>query len=81
MAAQLVGNKRGKLNLVCADNFVYTRSNVQGKHTYWKSIRLRREKYSAVAKTKKDETLIMNTTQYIHLSNISKVNIIIKSKC
>ena len=71
MAAQLVSNKRGKLNLVCADNFVYTRTNVQGQHTYWKCIEFRREKCSAVAKTKKDETLILNTPQHTHLSNIS----------
>lgn len=73
MEATLIVNKRMKENLLCPENYLYTKANVQRKFTYWKCMEFRRHGCSGHVKTLTGERTILNQPQHNHLSDIKQV--------
>ena len=60
MATRLLNNKRGKTNLICGENYIYTTLNKQGGYQYWNC--------SAVAKTFIEGKEVLNIPEHSHPS-------------
>ena len=60
MSARIFRNKRGKDNLICPQNYIYYKMNVQKGNQYWKCYEYKRRSFSAVAKTKVGEDILQD---------------------
>ena len=77
MATRLLNNKRGKTNLICGENYIYTTLNKQGGYQYWKCLKFRRENCSAVAKTFIEGKELLNIPEHSHPSDITKIHFLL----
>jgi len=73
MLGRLIESNKGKANLVCPHNFVYTRHGTCGSTTYWKCLEFRRKHCSAFAKTGPENLEILNQPVHNHGSNIASL--------
>ena len=69
MTSRPLNNKRGKKNLICGENYIYSALNKQGVYQHWRCLEYRRENCSAVAKTFIEEKEILNLPEHSHPSN------------
>ena len=77
MATRLLNNKRGKTNLICGENYIYSTLNKQGGYQYWKCLEYRRENCSAVAKTFIEGKELLNIPEHSHPSDITKIHFLL----
>ena len=77
MTARLFSNKRGKNNLKCGENYIYSTLNKQGGCQYWRCLECRRENCSAVAETFIKGKELLNIPEHRHPSDITKINFLL----
>ena len=70
MTPRLLNNKRGKINLIWGENYIYSTLNKQGVYQCWRCLEYRREKCSAMAKTFIEGEEILNLPEHSHPSDI-----------
>ena len=75
MSGRIALSSRGKPNLICPQNFVYTKNDVQSKYIYWKCIEFCHHQCSAIAKSGIEDNNNVNVSQlrHSHGSKISKL--------
>ena len=77
MTARLLNNKRGKKNLICGENYIYSTLNKQGVYQNWRCSEYRRQNCSAMAKTFIVGKDILNLPEHSHPSDIAQINFLL----